>query len=124
MTRKNIESRIERLEARTPDEPESSDFSVWVAILEEYGALKSSCAVYWRGGARQEPEHIPRKILGPGYTYRELARLAVETALEKCGYTPDEIEALAPGYVAAFEDNDFDGPVEWEQGEGIGYGTL
>ncbi len=88
------------------------------AILDELGALKSSCAVYWRGGIEQEPENIPGKILGPGYTQRELHELAVRRALEARG----EPESEVPRYVEALKviresrRDDWDEPVEWERG--------
>lgn len=89
------------------------------AILDELAHLKSSCAAYYRGGVEQEPENIPGKILGPGYTQRQLHELAVQQALEKRGVPASNV----PRYVEAFElirgtrYDDWDIPVEWERGD-------
>jgi hypothetical protein len=77
--------RIENLERRfsKPTEPGRSEVSKHLkTILNELATLKSSCAVYYRGGVRMDPENIPRKILGPDYTNEDLWRLAVERTVE------------------------------------------
>ncbi|HKH37928.1 MAG TPA: hypothetical protein VKA82_12270 [Rubrobacter sp.] len=46
-------------------------------ILDEFARLKASRAVGYRAGKRIEPENIPRRILGAGYTKGQLWELAV-----------------------------------------------
>lgn len=120
----NIRRRIEDLEtnAPRPPEPPSPDYLNMRAILDELGALKRSRAGGWRGGVYQEPANIPGKILGPGYTQRELCELAVRRALEARGEPVGNLEA--PRYVEALEvlcgtrRDDWDEPVEWERVQG------
>ena len=122
----SIRDRLERLEADVPKPPQppSPGFLNMMAILDEIAHLRSSCASGLRGGVPIVPEDIPGKILGPGYTQRQLCELAVQRALEKRGVqrgVPKEEEAR---YVQALEvmteeRGDWDEPVGWEhRGEG------
>ena len=55
-------------------------------ILDELASLKASRAVHYRGGTpmvRIEPEDIPGKILGPGYTPEDVWKLARRRVLER-----------------------------------------
>ena len=52
--------------------------------MDELAHLKSSRAVHYRAGERIEPEDIPGKILGPGYTWEDLRELAIKRVLERC----------------------------------------
>jgi len=55
-------------------------------ILDELAGLKASRAVHYRGGTpmvRIEPEDIPGKILGPGYTPEDVWKLARRRVLER-----------------------------------------
>jgi hypothetical protein len=57
-------------------------------ILDEFAYLKASRAVHYRGGVRVEPEDIPGKILGPGYTTEQMWELAARRVSERkdrCG---------------------------------------
>lgn len=51
------------------------------ACLNEIGHLKASCARSPGSGARGPSQNIPLQILGPGYSYSELWRLAAERAV-------------------------------------------
>jgi hypothetical protein len=103
--------------ARGPQEP-SEVITHLRAILREFAMLKASCAPGLRGGVPIEPENIPRRILGPGYTHDELLRLAVERTVE-AGSTPAE---RADVYLKFMRDvgnrhgKDPDAIVEWERG--------
>lgn len=88
----NLGRRIQDLEEQLTAESAREPSEVFVqlrAILNELAALKSSCAPGLRGGVAIEPEHIPRKILGPGYTSEDLWRLAVSRVVE-AGKAPAE----------------------------------
>jgi|SRR5215218_11340230 len=54
-----------------------------VKILDEVASLKASRAGGSRGGKRIEPEDIPGKLLGPGYTSGEVWELAVRRVFER-----------------------------------------
>ena len=77
-----------RLQAGEPRGP-SAAFSHLMAILGELAALRASGATHLRGGVRVEPEDIPRRVLGPGYTHGQLVGLAVSRAVE-AGKVPAE----------------------------------
>jgi hypothetical protein len=86
------------------------------AILGELAALKSSCAMHLRGGVSVEPENIPRRVLGPGYTNEGLWRLAVERTVE-AGKVPAEradayLELMRATWTRGGKDPD--AVVEWE----------
>ncbi len=83
-------------------EPKSEAGPKVKAVLQEFARLKASCAPRSTprsseaGGVdvTQIPgENIPRQILGPGYTYRQLIRLASERASEAGAFPEEEIEA-------------------------------
>jgi hypothetical protein len=59
---------LERLVEPPEDESRALRWAVSRDILNEFACLKRSRAVGYRGGVRIEPEDIPGKILGPGYT--------------------------------------------------------
>jgi hypothetical protein len=52
-------------------------------ILGEFASLKASCAVHYRGGERIEPQNLPEKILGSGYSTEDLMELARRRVLER-----------------------------------------
>ena len=85
----SIERRIEVLEGRIqpPTSPEDGAAARQRAlardILEEFASLKASRAVHHRGGKRIEPEDIPGKILGFGYTTGDEWELARRLVLER-----------------------------------------
>ncbi len=111
---RNLEGRIEPLQ----EEP-SGSYQALKAVLEEQGRLKASCAVHYRAGAPIEPEHIPRQILGPGYTHGELLLLAAERAAEGGAFPLEEAPAAAAALQELFENagKDFEVLVEWEREE-------
>jgi|ERR671910_1503117 hypothetical protein len=83
-----IGKRIEYLEQRIqPPEQEDEAVALKRALirdtLDEFASLKASRAVHYRGGQRIEPEDIPAKILGPGYTPEDVRKLARRRVLER-----------------------------------------
>ena len=86
-----LDRRIGNLERAFEDAPRgpSAAFAHLLAILDELAALRSSGAAHCRGGVRVEPEDVPRKVLGPGYTHGQLLGLAVSRAVE-AGKVPTE----------------------------------
>src|SRR5215204_3047427 len=118
----NIHARLEDLEERIESSDGPSPTSLKLrAVLDELAYLKGSCAVHYRGGTpmvRVEPENIPRQILGPGYTQRDLHRLAAERAAEAGVFESDEVAHAVRTLEALYSRPDWDEPVEWEQGEG------
>jgi hypothetical protein len=81
-----IDKRIENLERLIgPPEDESAERRRSAAreILDEFAALKASGAAHYRAGVRVEPEDIPGKILGPGYTTEQLWALAAKRVFER-----------------------------------------
>ncbi len=115
--RGSVYKRLEDLEERMqpPDTP-SPDYFKLRAILDELADLKRSCAVYHRAGVCIEPENITRKVLSPGYTHRELHRLACERASEAGAFDAGEIERLMAMLDAIYQRSDWDEPVQWERG--------
>ena len=85
----SVENRLSRLEGliQAPASPEDEAAARHRAlvrdILDELARLKASRAVHWRGGKRIEPEDIPAKILGPGYTKEDVWELAERRVLER-----------------------------------------
>jgi hypothetical protein len=84
----SIDKRIESLEQRIrPPELEDEDAALRTALirdtLDELASLKASRAVHYRGGKRIEPEDMPGKILGPGYTTEDVWELARKRVLER-----------------------------------------
>ena len=84
----SIDKRIESLEQRIrPPELEDEDAALRTALirdtLDELASLKASRAVHYRGGKRIEPEDMPGKILGPGYTTEDVWKLARKRVLER-----------------------------------------
>jgi hypothetical protein len=84
----SLDKRIEALEGLIQP-PEQEDEAVALRralirdILDEFASLKASRAVHYRGGKRIEPEDIPGKILGPGYTKEDVWELARRRVLER-----------------------------------------
>jgi hypothetical protein len=86
----SINKRIECLEQHIRPPEKDKDAALRRAlindILDELASLKASRAVHYRGGTpmvRIEPEDIPRKILGPGYTPEDVWKLARRRVLER-----------------------------------------
>ncbi len=90
------------------------------AVLKEFARLKASCAPRSSeaGGVAvtQVPgENIPRQILGPGYTYRQLITLAGERASEAGAFPEEEIEAATATMLGLSGGRmDVDEVVRWE----------
>jgi hypothetical protein len=66
------------------------------AILDELASLKASRAVGYRGGVRQEPQDLPAKILGEGYTRAELRALAIARPWEARSLRQSDRRAHTP----------------------------
>ena len=85
----SIGRRIEALEGRiqppTSPKAEAADRRRTLIrdILDELARLKASGAVHYRGGKYIEPQDIPTKILGPGYTKEDVWELARRRVLER-----------------------------------------
>jgi hypothetical protein len=86
----SINKRIEYLEQHIRPPEKDKDAALRRAlmhdILDELASLKASRAVHYRGGTpmvRIEPEDIPGKILGPGYTPEDVWKLARRRVLER-----------------------------------------
>jgi len=85
----SIDKRIEALEGliQPPASPEDEAVAHRRALLrdtlDEFAGLKASGAVHYRAGKRIEPEDIPGKILGPGYTWGDVWELARRRVLER-----------------------------------------
>jgi len=83
----SIDKRIEYLEQRIRPPEQDKAVALRTAlirdILDEFASLKASRAVHYRGGKRIEPEDIPAKILGPGYTKGDVWELAERRVLER-----------------------------------------
>ncbi len=109
----SIERRIEALEgliAPPEDEGAALRAAVRREVMEEFGRLKASRAVGYRGQGpgkplrRIEPEDIPGRILGPGYTTGDMITLAIERVFERSGADEDlGDEALMAKWVRHFE---------------------
>jgi hypothetical protein len=84
----SIDKRIELLEQRIqPPEQEDEAAARRRALirdtLDEFASLKASRAVHYRAGKRVDPEDMPAKILGPGYTTEDVWELARKRVLER-----------------------------------------
>jgi hypothetical protein len=82
----SIDKRLENLERLVgPPEDEAAERRRSVAreTLDEFAALKASGAARYRAGVCVEPEDIPGKILGPGYTTEQLWELAAKRVFER-----------------------------------------
>ena len=89
---RRIEQNVGRSLSETTESGRSENFTHLVSILDELAHLRQSCAERWTGpknSIRAEGENIPRKVLGPGYTYRQLLELAVRRSVE-AGRVPSE----------------------------------
>ena len=94
---------LEQMFAETSEARRIGPDPDWVAIMDELSALKSSWAVHYRAGQRIEPENLPEKLLGEGYTRTELLELAIARGLEKRGYSTAEIAEGIQHYLRRFE---------------------
>ena len=74
---------LERLVGPTEDESAERRRSVARKILDEFARLKASGAVHYCGGVRIEPEDMPGKILGAGYTSEQMWELAAKRISER-----------------------------------------
>jgi hypothetical protein len=83
----SLDKRIEYLEQRirSPEKDKAAALQTALIrdILDEFASLKASRAVHYRGGKRIEPEDMPGKILGPGYTREDVWELAERCVLER-----------------------------------------
>jgi hypothetical protein len=82
----SLEGRISRLAGRIePPEDLGAELRRAVVrdILDELARLKVSRAHGYRGGVPIEPEDIPGRILGPGYTTGQMVELAVRRVFER-----------------------------------------
>jgi hypothetical protein len=83
----SLDKRLENLEQRIrpPEKDKAAALQTALIrdILDEFASLKASRAVHYRGGKRIEPEDIPAKILGPGYTTEDVWELARRRVLER-----------------------------------------
>jgi hypothetical protein len=86
----SINKRIEYLEQHIQPPEKDKDAALRRAlindILDELASQKASRAVHYRGGTpmvRIEPEDIPGKILGPGYTPEDVWKLARRRVFER-----------------------------------------
>jgi hypothetical protein len=83
----SLDKRLEYLEQRIrpPEKDKAAALQTALIrdILDEFASLKASRAVHYRGGKRIEPEDIPGKILGPGYTKEDVWELARRRVLER-----------------------------------------
>ena len=83
----SLDKRIEYLEQRIrpPEKDKAAALQTALIrdILDEFASLKASRAVHYRGGKRIEPEDMPGKILGPGYTTDDVWELARRRVLER-----------------------------------------
>jgi hypothetical protein len=83
----SLDKRIEYLEQRirSPEKDKAAALQTALIrdILDEFASLKASRAVHYRGGKRIEPEDMPGKILGPGYTTDDVWELARRRVLER-----------------------------------------
>ncbi len=83
----NVDDRLSKLEKGLPPEGDPEADLRWAVsrdILAEYARLKASRAKNsWRGGVPIEPEDIPGKILGEGYTHGQMMELAVRRVFER-----------------------------------------
>jgi hypothetical protein len=85
----SLEKRIEALEGliQPPASPKDEAAVLRRALihdtLDELARLKASRAVHYRAGKRIEPEDIPGRILGAGYTTEDVWELARRRVLER-----------------------------------------
>jgi len=83
----SLDKRIEYLEQRIRLPEKDKAAALQTALirdtLDEFARLKASRAVHYRGGKRIEPEDIPGKVLGPGYTTEDVWELARRRVLER-----------------------------------------
>ena len=116
---------LERLYATAPPEDEGAKRrrTITSSILDEFGRLKASRAVHYRAGVRIEPENIPGRILGPGYTTGELWELAIRRALEReretapNGLSAEDLEEMVQGWTEAFRKFTEDRGHDWNKVE-------
>ena len=102
----SMDKRVDALEQKFSEPSEGRPRGLdpdLAAIFDEISALKSSRAVRYRAGERIEPENLPEKLLGEGYTHAELRELAIARGLEKRGYSTQEIAELLPVWLERFE---------------------
>src|SRR3712207_5758736 len=109
-----VEDRLRRLERSVSEttEPERSEaFTHLKDLLNELAYLRQSSAPGLRGGVPIEPANIPRKILGPTYTHRQLLELAVRRSVEHRG-VPAECRQQYLECLCEVSRNDLDAVVE------------
>ena len=76
-------------------QPIDPDFS---AIDKEFCSLAQ--APHWKGNVKIEPKDEVREYYGRDYTFREHWALAVRRALEKRGYTGEELDERVAMWIA------------------------
>ncbi len=127
----SIANRISRLERNRPPEGDPEADLKWAVtrdILTEFAALKASRSTNsWRGGdpmVRIEPEDIPGKILGEGYTHGQMMELAVRRVFEReHEIAPDILdldttEMLIEGWTASMREWLTSNGYDWDEPEG------
>ncbi len=127
----SIDKRISRLEQNRPPEEDPQADLKWAVtrdILNELARLKASRSTNsWRGGdpmVRIEPEDIPGKILGEGYTHGQMMELAVRRVFEReHEIAPDILdldttEMLIEGWTASMREWLTSNGYDWDEPEG------
>jgi hypothetical protein len=85
----SLDKRVEVLEGliqppASPEDEASAHRRVLIRdTLDEFASLKASRAVHYQGDKRIEPQDIPGRILGPGYTTEEVWELARRRVRER-----------------------------------------
>ncbi len=116
----SIDRRLQDLEERfaAGSAHEPSEISRHLrAVLDEFAALKQSCAVRWTPEGTVPGENVPRRVLGPGYTHEDLWRLAVLRTVDAGRAPAERVEAYVGFLRGTWEraGKDPGAVVEWER---------
>jgi hypothetical protein len=125
VSRNSIGARLERLEDQIGppvDKETALRQAVMRDVMKEFGHLKASRAIHYRGGpgglTRIEPEDIPGKVLGPTYTTGEMMQLVIRRMFE-CEEVSD-VEELVVRWTPLFEAFFARAGRDWNKMEGEG----